>query len=122
MINGVQAAMYNHLCDLFCFFITHHSFRSKYVVLSSNLPAKVATLLSLDRYKFVQLSALRFFRACLNKQDEFYNRCFVKHDLFVPVIELLVRQGSKDNLCSSACLEFFENIRLVSLSCNWVKF
>ncbi|KAG0150581.1 hypothetical protein CROQUDRAFT_38189 [Cronartium quercuum f. sp. fusiforme G11] len=88
---------------------------SKYVMLTANLPAKLASLLVFDRFKFLQLGSIRFFRACLNKHDDFYNRCFVKHDIFGPVLELLERQGAKDNLVKSACLEFFENIRLTNM-------
>lgn len=111
-ISGIDAAMYNHLCDLLCFFVAHHNFRSKYVVLKSGFIAKLACMFIFDRYKFVQLSALRFFRSCLNKHDEYFNRCLIRHDSFMPILDLLVRQGSKDNLLSSACLEFFEAIRL----------
>lgn len=112
-MTNLTAAKYAHLCDLFSFLITHHSFRSKYVVLSSNLSSKLASLITLDKFKFLQLSSIRFFRSCLNKQDEFYNRCLIKHDLFGPVLEVLERQRGRDNLVGSACLEFFENIRLV---------
>ncbi|KAH9817343.1 component of IIS longevity pathway SMK-1-domain-containing protein [Melampsora americana] len=91
----------------------HEKFlHTKYAVLESTLAAKVGSILLFDRYKFVQLSALRFFRACLMKSDDVWNRRYIQYDLYIPVLDLLDRQGSKDNLLSSACLEFFENIRL----------
>ena len=58
-------------------------------------------------------AALRFFRACLAKTDEFFNRYLVKHDLFLPVLELAQEEAGRDNLLSSACLDFFEFLRVV---------
>lgn len=60
-------------------------------------------------------AALRFFRACLAKTDEFFNRYLVKHDLFLPVLELAQEEAGRDNLLSSACLDFFEFLRVVRL-------
>ncbi|KAL8284157.1 hypothetical protein RQP46_004906 [Phenoliferia psychrophenolica] len=105
-----DVALCGHLCDLLCFFVSHHTFRSKYHVLSTDLAQDVAKLYR-TRHKHLQLAALRFFRACVGRADDFYNRFLVKNDLFRPVVEIAVAERDRDNLLSSACLEFFEFIR-----------
>ena len=65
------------------------------------------------RASLIVAAALRFFRACLAKTDEFFNRYLVKHDLFLPVLELAQEEAGRDNLLSSACLDFFEFLRVV---------
>lgn len=50
----VQIALYTHLCDLLCFFVNQHSFRSKFFILSSSVTAKVAALLQ-ARPKHIRL-------------------------------------------------------------------
>jgi uncharacterized membrane protein YbaN (DUF454 family) len=62
---------------------------------------------------FSTTGGLRYFRSCLSRNDEFYNRTLTKHKLFGPILELFEQEGSKDNLVTSACLDFFEHIRLV---------
>jgi hypothetical protein len=59
-------------------------------------------------------AAVRFFKACLLRRDDFYNRYLIKNDLFRPILELLQTelQHSLDNMLISACLDFFEFIRL----------
>lgn len=106
-------ALCGHLCDLLCFFVSHHSFRSKYFVLSSSL-SKHVSILFRTRHKHLRLAALRYFRACIGKSDDFYNRFLMKHDLFVPILDIAVAEKGRDNLLGSACLEFFEFIRTVS--------
>lgn len=108
-------ALTGHLCDLLCFFVTHHTFRSKYFVLSSPIALNVAKLFP-TKHKHLRLAALRFFRACVGKNDDFYNRFLIKNGLFGGVLEMVEGERAKDNLLASACLEFFEHIRAVSPS------
>ncbi|ORX94442.1 DUF625-domain-containing protein [Basidiobolus meristosporus CBS 931.73] len=98
------------LCELLCFAVRSHSFRSKYFILSSNIFLKIITLFR-SREKHLKLGVLRFFRTCIGLRDEFYNRFIVKHDLFKPVVDLLLATEGKNNLMNSACLELFEFIR-----------
>ncbi|GAA6033750.1 hypothetical protein JCM8097_004413 [Rhodosporidiobolus ruineniae] len=109
-------ALLSHICDLLCFFISHHTFRSKYLVLSNPLLAKsIARLLRprprLTRHTHLRLAALRFIRAIVARTDDFYNRFLIKHDLIRPVLETADEEKEKDNLLGSACLEFFEYLR-----------
>jgi protein phosphatase-4 regulatory subunit 3 len=54
---------------------------------------------------------LRFFRTCIGVKDEYYNRHFIKHDIFGPIITAFLETKEKYNLFNSACLELFEFIR-----------
>jgi protein phosphatase-4 regulatory subunit 3 len=127
-------ALLSHLCDLLCFFVAHHSFRSKYLILSSPQLAKSVSILLhppppppqvnsdntssssrlFSRQTHLRLASLRFFRSCIAKNDDFYNRFLIKHDLLKSVVETVLEEKDKDNLLGSACLEFFEYIRAVS--------
>ncbi|GAA6010173.1 hypothetical protein JCM10207_005651 [Rhodosporidiobolus poonsookiae] len=111
-----KTALLSHICDLLCFFVSHHTFRSKYLVLSNPALAKaVARLLRprprLTRHTHLRLAALRFIRAIVARTDDFYNRFLIKHDLVRPVLETADMEKEKDNLLGSACLEFFEYLR-----------
>lgn len=59
-------------------------------------------------------AGLRYFRAILAKNDDFYNRHLIKNDLFSVIVDFTMAATAQDNLLSSACLEFFESIRTVS--------
>lgn len=110
-----EISLYSHLVETLCFFVRQHHYRSKYFLLSENLPERVAQLLGSSE-KHLKLSALKFFRTCVGLQDEFYIRHMVKNKLFEPILNVVVETMPKDNLLNSACLEFFEYIRRVSVS------
>ncbi|MCO5598655.1 hypothetical protein L7F22_052752 [Adiantum nelumboides] len=105
-----KSAMLNHLCELLTFVMIHHQFRSQYWVISSDIGIQVATLL-FAREKHLRLVALRFFRACLAKGNQFINRHFVKIGLLGAILSVIESESTRDNLVTSACLEFFEHIR-----------
>lgn len=105
-----RSALYGHLCDLLCHMIAHHSFRSQYFVLTSEISKKVGSLLH-SREKFLRLSALRFFKCCLASNNQFTNRHFIKIELFSTILGLLEAEGDRNNLVASACLDFFEHMR-----------
>lgn len=120
-LSSADIAILTHLCDLLCFFVSNHTFRSKYLILSTPALAKaIGRLLRpkprLTRHTHLRLAALRFLRACVARSDEFYNRFLVKHDLIRPVLETVAEERDKDNLLGSACLEFFEHLRIVSVA------
>ncbi|KAF3940557.1 hypothetical protein ABW19_dt0208274 [Dactylella cylindrospora] len=105
-----ESALYTHLLELLCFFVRHHLFKNKYFILSENIAPRVAQLLSASE-KFVKLAALKFFRACVQLNDDFYNRQLVKNRLLEPILNIVIETMPKDNLLNSACLEFFEFIK-----------
>lgn len=118
VLSESSVALLTHICDLLCFFVAHHTFRSKYLILSYPAIAKsIARLLRprprLTRHTHLRLAALRFLRACVARNDDFYNRFLIKYDLIRPVLDTAEEERDKDNLLGSACLEFFEFLRTV---------
>ncbi|XP_040849367.1 serine/threonine-protein phosphatase 4 regulatory subunit 3B isoform X5 [Ochotona curzoniae] len=59
--------------------------------------------------------ALRFMRRIIGLKDEFYNRYITKGNLFEPVINALLDNGTRYNLLNSAVIELFEFIRVEDL-------
>lgn len=62
--------------------------------------------------------ALRFMRRIIGLKDEYYNRYIIKGNLFEPVINALLDNGTRYNLLNSAIIELFEFIKVVSRSIN----
>ncbi|KAM0793606.1 hypothetical protein ACM66B_001039 [Microbotryomycetes sp. NB124-2] len=110
ILSPVQVALFGHLCDLLCFFINAHSFRSKYFFLSTTIASSTSKLFS-AKQKPLRLGAMRVLRSTLNKNDDFFNRFLIKNDLFKHVLQVAELEKDKDNLLRSAALEFFEYIR-----------
>lgn len=79
------------LLELFSAFIRSHSFRIKYLALTSHLMAKVARLC---RYQdmHMQLSALRFLRGVLMGKDDFYLKSIGK-PVFADIMACFIRSG-----------------------------
>ncbi|KAI0737677.1 component of IIS longevity pathway SMK-1-domain-containing protein [Daedaleopsis nitida] len=98
------------LSDLLSNFTQQHSFRSHFFVLSSNIAPRVATLLR-SRDKHLRLSAFRFFRTCLRLKNGNIFKHLIKHDVFMPILDLTTRESKRDNLVSSTCLEYFDFMR-----------
>ncbi|KAF2864762.1 component of IIS longevity pathway SMK-1-domain-containing protein [Massariosphaeria phaeospora] len=105
-----EVSLFVHLVDALCYFIRHHTFRSKYFVLSEGLAARVAQLMNCPE-KHMKLVALKYFRICIGLHDETHNRQIIQHRLFDPVIDILFETMPRDNLLNSACLELFEFIK-----------
>uniref|UniRef100_A0A8C5IU37 P4R3B phosphatase n=1 Tax=Junco hyemalis TaxID=40217 RepID=A0A8C5IU37_JUNHY len=61
---------------------------------------------------FLPPGALRFMRRIIGLKDEFYNRYITKGNLFEPVINALLDNGTRYNLLNSAVIELFEFIRV----------
>lgn len=60
--------------------------------------------------------ALKFFRQCINQQDEeWYSNLIMKHDLMEPIINIVYKTMPRDNLLNSVCLELFEYIKKENL-------
>ncbi|KAI8138592.1 component of IIS longevity pathway SMK-1-domain-containing protein [Fennellomyces sp. T-0311] len=98
------------LCDLICFVIRQHSFRSKYLMLSTDCFVKIMQLYRC-RQAHLKLAALRVFRTCIGLMDEFYTRQLMKFNIFEPTIRVLLDTDGRNNLLNSACLEVLEFIR-----------
>ncbi|KTW28309.1 uncharacterized protein T551_02728 [Pneumocystis jirovecii RU7] len=109
-IDSISSTLLMYLCELLCFFVKVHSFRSKFFILSTNISCKIASLFTFPE-KYIRLASLRYFRTCIGLNDEFYSRHFIKNNLFSPILSAYIEINDRDNLLSSACLEFFDVIR-----------
>ncbi|TKA79362.1 hypothetical protein B0A49_01009 [Cryomyces minteri] len=61
--------------------------------------------------KHLKLTALKYFRACIQLNDEFHNRQLIQNNLFEPILNLVYETMPRDNLLNSACLELFEFVK-----------
>ncbi|KAJ3107197.1 Platinum sensitivity protein [Phlyctochytrium planicorne] len=109
-ISSDLASTCSHICELLCFVVKQHSYRSKYYILGSNIIQKTLLLLR-AKESYVRLAALRVFRVCIGMKDEFYNRHLLKNDVFGPILEAFRLTNGRYNLLNSACLDLFEFIR-----------
>uniref|UniRef100_A0A4W4FMK7 Serine/threonine-protein phosphatase 4 regulatory subunit 3 n=1 Tax=Electrophorus electricus TaxID=8005 RepID=A0A4W4FMK7_ELEEL len=61
---------------------------------------------------YARVGALRFMRRIIGLKDEYYNRYIIKGNLFEPVINALLDNGTRYNLLNSAIIELFEFIKV----------
>lgn len=106
-----HSALLGHLCDLLCYTIAQHTFRSQYYVITSEIGTHVGSLLH-AKEKHMRLAAIKFFRTCLTTNNQFMTRHFAKHGIFDSLLALLQRESNRDNLVLSACLEFFVSVNV----------
>ncbi|KPM44351.1 Uncharacterized protein AK830_g2205 [Neonectria ditissima] len=109
-----QASMFTYLIEILCFFIRQHNLRCKFFVMTNNIAQRVAQLLECPE-KYLRLVAIRFFRSLIGLQDEFYVRHLTEKQILGPILEVLIETMPRDNLLSSASLEFFEYIKKENL-------
>eukprot|EP00916_Digyalum_oweni_P020426 GHVL01034007.1.p1 GENE.GHVL01034007.1~~GHVL01034007.1.p1 ORF type:complete len:749 (+),score=91.88 GHVL01034007.1:46-2292(+) len=76
------------ICEILSFCVQKHTYRIKYYVLRHNVAEKVSKLCG-RQPRHVALAAIRYLRACVALEDDFYNKYLAKNCLFYPVIELL---------------------------------
>ncbi|KAI9804447.1 MAG: hypothetical protein M1825_001346 [Sarcosagium campestre] len=105
-----EVSLFSHLVEILCFFIRQHLFRSKFFIVAEGLASRVAQLLACPE-KHLKLIALKFFRTCIQLQDDFYNRQIMQNNLFEPILNIVYETMPRDNLLNSACLELFEYIK-----------
>lgn len=103
------SALLGHLCDLLCYAVAQHTFRSQYFVITSEIGAHVGSLLY-AKEKHMRLAAIKFLRTCLAANNQFVNRHFAKQGIFECLLRVMLRESGRDNLVLSAGLELFEAI------------
>jgi protein phosphatase-4 regulatory subunit 3 len=103
--------------ELLSFCVRAHQYRMKFFLLRSRVLGNVLKLLkpsSLPRNtsgdRCLKLAVLRFLRAILSVNDEFYHRHIIQHDLFGPVFEAFRANPVGDNLVSSSIVEMCDYI------------
>ncbi|KAH7931318.1 DUF625-domain-containing protein [Leucogyrophana mollusca] len=102
--------LYLYLCDLLCNFAQQHAFRIHFYMLSSNISARVATLLS-ARDKHLRLAAFRFFRVCVKMNNRNFLNHLMKLDVLKPILDLTLQESRRDSLLSASCQELFDHMR-----------
>ncbi|NXY15552.1 P4R3B phosphatase, partial [Atrichornis clamosus] len=103
------------ILELLTFCVEHHTYHIKNYIMNKDLLRRVLVLMN-SKHTFLALCALRFMRRIIGLKDEFYNRYITKGNLFEPVINALLDNGTRYNLLNSAVIELFEFIRVVSPS------
>ncbi|TEA21751.1 Uncharacterized protein C8034_v005405 [Colletotrichum sidae] len=101
-----QASLFTYLIEILCFFIRQHGLISKRFISENDILRRVSQLVSCSE-KYLKLVAVRFFRHLTNLQDEFYDNNIMQHGILGPLLDLVAESMHRDNLLSSACLEFF---------------
>ncbi|XP_025031909.1 serine/threonine-protein phosphatase 4 regulatory subunit 3B isoform X1 [Python bivittatus] len=104
------------ILELLTFCVEHHTYHIKNYIMNKDLLRRVLVLMN-SKHTFLALCALRFMRRIIGLKDEFYNRYITKGNLFEPVINALLDNGTRYNLLNSAVIELFEFIRVVSCVC-----
>uniref|UniRef100_A0A2K6NRC8 Protein phosphatase 4 regulatory subunit 3B n=1 Tax=Rhinopithecus roxellana TaxID=61622 RepID=A0A2K6NRC8_RHIRO len=88
------------------FFLKHYRYSWSFVCTPSHSHSHSTPSSSISQ------GALRFMRRIIGLKDEFYNRYITKGNLFEPVINALLDNGTRYNLLNSAVIELFEFIRV----------
>ncbi|KAJ8444935.1 hypothetical protein Cgig2_029129 [Carnegiea gigantea] len=99
-----------NICELLCFCVLHHPYRIKCYFLLNNLMDKVL-LLTRRKEKYLAVSAVRFIRTVISRNDESLNNYVAKRNLLKPIVDAFVANGDRCNLLNSAVLDLFEFIR-----------
>ncbi|XP_064220192.1 serine/threonine-protein phosphatase 4 regulatory subunit 3B isoform X5 [Aotus nancymaae] len=100
------------ILELLTFCVEHHTYHIKNYIMNKDLLRRVLVLMN-SKHTFLALCALRFMRRIIGLKDEFYNRYITKGNLFEPVINALLDNGTRYNLLNSAVIELFEFIRVI---------
>ncbi|KAM4771374.1 serine/threonine-protein phosphatase 4 regulatory subunit 3B isoform 6-T6 [Rhinophrynus dorsalis] len=99
------------ILELLTFCVEHHTYHIKNYIMNKDLLRRVLILMN-SKHTFLALCALRFMRRIIGLKDEFYNRYIIKGNLFEPVVNALLDNGTRYNLLNSAIIELFEFIRV----------
>ncbi|XP_048865176.1 serine/threonine-protein phosphatase 4 regulatory subunit 3-like [Brienomyrus brachyistius] len=99
------------ILELLTFCVEHHTYHIKNYIMNKDLLRRVLVLMN-SKHTFLALCALRFMRRIIGLKDEFYNRYIIRGNLFEPVINALLDNGTRYNLLNSAIIELFEFIRV----------
>jgi protein phosphatase-4 regulatory subunit 3 len=110
-----ENALYAHLVETLMYFLRQHAFRTKTFLQVNELNARVAQLFKSPE-KYLQLTALKYFRTCLAMNDPWHHQQMIEIRVMEPILHILVESMPRDNLLNSACLDFFEFLRRVSFT------
>ncbi|XP_052026119.1 protein PPP4R3C-like [Apodemus sylvaticus] len=118
-----NAQLLEAVLEILTFCVQCHSTYIKSFILSNNLLSRILVLTK-SKHTFLILSAIRFMRKMIGLKDEIYNLYIIKKNLFEPVVNVFVLNGTRYNMLNSAIIELFEFIReenIKSLIANIVE-
>ncbi|XP_008694670.1 serine/threonine-protein phosphatase 4 regulatory subunit 3B-like [Ursus maritimus] len=97
------------------FFYKHciHNFIAPLIVTTSEDICEGDNVVGSDKNN--TLCALRFMRRMIGLKDELYNCYIIKGNLFEPVVNALLGNGTRYNMLNSAVIELFEYIRVENI-------
>ena len=96
------------IVDLLSFCVVNYDEPVLQCVISTDMCRRVLLLLRTRKETHVRLAALRFFRSVVGTKHPAYIQYVVECNLVQPIVEALMRTGSRYNLFNSACLELFD--------------
>ncbi|GJX07506.1 serine/threonine-protein phosphatase 4 regulatory subunit 3-like protein isoform X1 [Tanacetum coccineum] len=103
-----------NIYDLLCFCVLQHPFKIKSKFMLSGVIDKVLSL-TCRKEKYLVVAAIRFIRTLISIKDEQLMNHIARNNLFKPILDVFVGNGSRYNLLNSAVLELFEYIRKENL-------
>ncbi|TKC37928.1 hypothetical protein EI555_003125 [Monodon monoceros] len=98
------------ILELLTFCVQRHTYYIKTYILRKDLLRRVLILLN-SKHTFLVLCALRFMRRMIGLKDELCNFYMIEGNLFKPVVNALLDNGTQYNMLNSAIIELFEYIR-----------
>nr|XP_059857936.1 serine/threonine-protein phosphatase 4 regulatory subunit 3B-like [Delphinus delphis] len=98
------------ILELLTFCVQRHTYYIKTYILRKDLLRRVLILLN-SKHTFLVLCALRFMRRMIGLKDELCNFYIIEGNLFKPVVNALLDNGTHYNMLNSAIIELFEFIR-----------
>lgn len=102
------------ILELLTFCVQHHTYYIKYYILRKDLLRNVLILMK-SKHTFLVLCALRLMRKIIGLKDEVYNRYIIKGNLFEPVVNAFLDNGTRYNMLNSAVIELFEYIKVENI-------
>ncbi|XP_021533385.1 serine/threonine-protein phosphatase 4 regulatory subunit 3B-like [Neomonachus schauinslandi] len=99
------------------FFYKHciHNFIAPLFATTSEDTCEGDNVVGSDKNNTNCLSALRFMRRMIGLKDELYNCYIIKGNLFEPVVNAFLDNGTRYNMLNSAVIELFEYIRVENI-------
>ncbi|EDL96033.1 rCG36340 [Rattus norvegicus] len=121
--NYQNAQLLGVILEILTFCVQYHSTYMKNYILNNNLLSRILMLMS-SKHTFLILCAVRFMRKIISLKDEIYNLYIIKKNLFEPIVNAFMHNGTRYNMLNSAIIELFEFIRqenIKSLIANIVE-
>ncbi|KAM4818739.1 protein PPP4R3C [Thomomys bottae] len=114
-LNNYQTAqLLGLILELLTFCAERHTDYIKNYILKKDLLRRVLMLMN-SKHTFLTLGAVRFMRMIISLQDELYNCYIITGNLFEPIVNAFLLNGTRYNMLNSAIIELFEHIRLENI-------